>query len=108
MPYIEQKDRKEIDPLIDKLAIKISEISKEKDYDASFAGILNYALLRLALKVVKLRFGKIRYWIIAILCGIFKNVADEIYRRIGTPYEDMQKLKNKDVDIIKEFDIKLK
>jgi membrane associated rhomboid family serine protease len=45
--------------------------------------LLNYACTRLALKVVRERFGTLRYWLIALLTGIFKNVADEFYRRLG-------------------------
>lgn len=103
MPYIQKSDRKNLDPLIDKLAKQIVDESKKYDYDAAFAGLLNYTCTRLALKIVRLRFGKMRYWLIAALTGVFKNVADEFYRRAGVPYEDLQIRKNGDVDLYEEY-----
>ncbi len=103
MPYIVPKDRKKFDPLIDKLAEKIVAEAKDYNYDGAFAGLLNYTCTRLALKIIKLQFGKIRYWLLAIVCGTFKNVADEFYRRLGVPYEDKQITKFGDVDLYEEF-----
>ena len=103
MPYINKVDRKKLDPLIDKLAEQIVLESKKYDYDAAFGGLLNYAYTCLALKVVRLRFGKMRYWLIAVLTGVFKNVADEFYRRVGAPYEDLQIKRNGDVDLYKKY-----
>jgi len=65
MPYIAPKDRAKLDPLIDQLAERIVEEVKEYKYDGAFAGLLNYTATRLALKIVRLQFGKMRYWIIA-------------------------------------------
>ena len=103
MPYINPQNRKQFDPLIDELAEKIVEESKKENYDGAFAGFLNYVSTRLALKVIKLRFGKIRYWLIATVIGVFKNIADEFYRRLGLPYEDKQIKKSGDVDLYEEF-----
>lgn len=103
MPYISQKDRQKLDPLIDKLAEQIVAEAKEYKYDGAFAGLLNYTCTRLALKVVKMQFGKIRYWLIAAVSGVFKNIADEFYRRVGVPYEDKQIKKSGDVDLYEEF-----
>lgn len=103
MPYIVPKDREKLDPLIDELAQRIVEEAKGYDYDGAFAGLLNYTCTRLALKVIRLQFGKMRYWIIAILTGTFKNISDEFYRRLGIPYEDKQITKNGDVDLYKEI-----
>lgn len=106
MPYIAPKDREKLDPLIDQLAQKIAKQSEE--YDGAFAGLLNYTCTRLALKVVRLRFGKMRYWILAEVTGIFKNIADEFYRRLGAPYEDKQIAKSGDVDLYEEFSEEIK
>lgn len=103
MPYISQNDRKKLDPLIDELAEQIVKQSKKYDYDAAFAGLLNYTCTRLALKIIRLRFGKMRYWLIAVLTGVFKNVGDEFYRRIGAEYEYLQIKKNGDVDLYREY-----
>lgn len=104
MPYIAQKDREDLDPLIDELASRIVAHAKDYHYDGAFAGLLNYVSTRLALKIVRTQFGKMRYWIIAIITGTFKNVADEFYRRLAAPYEDKQIAKNKDVDLYREYD----
>lgn len=103
MPYIEQKDREELDPLIDELADRIVARAKIHGYDGAFAGLLNYASTRLALKIIRMQFGKMRYWLIAIITGTFKNVADEFYRRLAIQYEDKQIKKNQDVDLYKEY-----
>lgn len=101
MPYIDPLIRAKLNPHVDRLAEAIVKESEQSQTD--FAGLLNYASTRTALKVIKLKFGKMRYWILAIITGVFINVVFEIYRRIGAPYEDRQIAKNGDVDIIDEF-----
>ncbi len=103
MPYITQQDRRPLDPLIDQLAQQIVTQAKAHNYDAAFAGLLNYTCTRLALKVIQLQFGALRYWLIAITTGVFHNIADEFYRRLGAPYEDKQIAKNGDVDLYQEL-----
>lgn len=103
MPYIKKQDREPLDPLIDELAEKIVERAKLAGEDAAFAGLLNYSCTRLLLMIIKLQFGKMRYWIIALATGVFKNASDEFYRRAGVPYEDVQILKNGDVELYGEF-----
>ncbi len=68
---------------------------------------MNYTCTRLALKVVRHRFGAMRYWIIAILTGIFKNIADEFYRRIAVTYENRQIDKSGDVDLFREYELEM-
>ncbi len=82
--------RQELDPLIDQLAGRIVQEAGKMDQEAAFAGLLNYACTRLALKIIRLRFGRLRYWLIALITGTFKNIADEFYRRLAAPYEDRQ------------------
>ncbi len=108
MPYIAPELRKSLDPHIDQLAQAIVDQTNRIEGDATYAGLLNYACTRLALKIIKLKFGKIRYWIIATTTGVFKNVADEFYRRIGIPYENIQISKHGDVDLYEEFKTHLK
>ena len=93
MPYIAQKDRPQLDQHINALADAITDIALRYGYDGAFAGLLNYVCTRLALRVIPAR----RYWAIAIVTGVFKNIADEFYRRYGVPYEDEQITKNGDV-----------
>ncbi len=108
MPYISPKHRQTLDPLIDKLAFQIVQESQAMAYDGAFAGLLNYTCTRLALKVVRLQFDAMRYWIIAILTGTFKNIADEFYRRIAVAYENTQIEKSGDVDLFREYELEIK
>lgn len=104
MPYIASQHRQKLDPLIDQLAQQIALESQALHSDGAFAGLLNYTCTRLALKVVRQQFGPIRYWLIAMLTGIFKNIADEFYRRVAIPYENQQRESSGDVDLFQEYD----
>lgn len=103
MPYIAPQHRRELDPLIEALAARIVQEADTMEQDAAFAGLLNYACTCLALKIIRLRFGRLRYWLIALITGAFKNIADEFYRRLGAPYEDRQIAVNGDVDLFAEY-----
>lgn len=93
MPYIKPVDRTKLDKLISELATEIKALAKGYAYDGAFAGLLNYSCTRLAMQVIPAR----RYWVIALVTGVFKNIADEFYRRFGVPYEDEQIVANGDV-----------
>ena len=103
MPYIAPELRQELDPLIDSLADRLAAQAEEAGYDAAFTGLLNYACTRLALAVVRRRFGRLRYWLIASLSGVFQNIASEFYRRVAVPYEDLKIPQSGDVDLYQEF-----
>lgn len=103
MPYIAAEQRKILDRPINELAGEIVRLAQESGSDGAFAGLLNYACTRLAVQVVRGRFGPLRYWLIAILSGTFKNIADEFYRRLAAPYEDRQMDKSGDVDLYAEY-----
>ena len=103
MPYISPGLREELDPLIDSLAHRLVAQAEGAGYDGAFTGLLNYACTRLALSVVRQRFGNLRYWLIASLSGVFQNIATEFYRRVAVPYENRQMLQSGDVDLFQEF-----
>ena len=103
MPYISPSSRREFDVLIDQLAARIVQEARKHEDDGAFAGLLNYACTRLALKVIRQRFGQMRYWLIAMITGTFKNIADEFYRRLGGAYEDRQIARSGDVDLYQEY-----
>lgn len=106
MPYIEERHRQKFDPLIDRLSEEIvSEAAEDK---LAFAGFLNYVCTRTILKVVKLRFGKIHYWVLAMITGVLINIILEIYRRVGIPFEEQKIKENGDVDMFKELTPKVK
>ncbi|MBI5147591.1 MAG: hypothetical protein HZA37_00340 [Parcubacteria group bacterium] len=93
MPYIPQSNRDRLDPHIAKLAEEINGAAKEAGDEKAFAGLLNYACTRIALKTIPEK----RYWAVALVSGVFKNIGDEFYRRFAAPYEDEQIKKNGDV-----------
>jgi uncharacterized membrane protein YjfL (UPF0719 family) len=97
MPYIKQEYRAALDPTIGELAGRIVELARSIPDETGFAGLLNYACTSLAMQVLEARFGRIRYGTIATVTGVFKNIADEFYRRVAAPYEDRQIAKNGDV-----------
>lgn len=66
--------------------------------------IANYTCTRLALKVILQQLGTMRYWIIAILTGTFRNISDEFYLRIAVRYENRQIEKIGDVDMSQEYE----
>ena len=103
MPYIAPELRRELDPLIDTLADRLAAQAESLGYDGAFTGLLNYACTRLALAVIRRRFGRLRYWLIAALTGVFHNMAAEFYRRLAVPYEDLQMAQAGDVDLFQEF-----
>ncbi len=103
MPYITPARRQELDPLIDRLADRLAAQAEAAGDDGAFAGLLNYTCTRLALAVVRRRFGRLRYWLIAALSGVFQNISAEFYRRVAVPYEDRQMAQSGDVDLFEEF-----
>jgi hypothetical protein len=97
MPYIKQEYRSRLDGPVRALGDAIVAIAADSKEDTAFAGLLNYACTSVALHVIKARFGQIRYGQIALVTGVFKNVADEFYRRVAAPYEDRQIEKSGDL-----------
>ncbi len=108
MPYIKQKNRKNLDLLIDKLANAVVKEIESNGDDKDFGGFLNYTCTRLILSIIKKKFGKLRYWIINAVTGTLKNISDEFYRRLGIPYENKQIKKSGDVDLYKYFENEIK
>lgn len=103
IPYINASVRAKLDPLIDTLADSITAEAVDTGDETACAGMINYTATRLTLLVVRALFIRLRYWHVALIVGIFTNVKDEIYRRIGVPYEEQQCRRNGDVDVIEDL-----
>jgi hypothetical protein len=93
VPYLPPSIKQRLDPHIDSLAAEIAAIAAEESSETAFAGSLNYACTRLAVKTMPER----RYWAIATVVGVMKNVADEFYRRVAVPYEEERRIEHGDV-----------
>jgi uncharacterized protein DUF6899 len=103
MPYVKVEHRSALDPAIRELAERLSEVARSLPEETAFAGLLNYACTSLAIHVVHARFGRLRYGVIATVTGVFKNMADEFYRRVAAPYEDRQIARNGDVPLYEAY-----
>jgi hypothetical protein len=99
MPYVKAEYRTALDPAIRELSRSIVEVARTMPEETAFAGLLNYACTSVAMQVIEGRFGRIRYGTIATVTGVFKNIADEFYRRVAAPYEDDQIAANGDVPL---------
>jgi len=102
MPYIKQEQRAPLDALIDNLAGVVVEVAGADGppFDsADFAGVLNYTITRLVMQVINVRFGVVRYHVVATVSGVLTNVATELYRRVWAPYEDKCITKNGDLPL---------
>lgn len=91
MPYIIPAEREQLDELTDALTTRIKTLPTSHSVDR--AGRLNYVCTRLALGLFPMR----RYWVMALVCGVFINVILEYYRRWVAPYEDDKIKENGDV-----------
>ena len=99
MPYVKAEHRQILDPAIEALADSVTQLARSLPEETAFAGLLNYACSSLAIRVLHGRFGRLRYGLIATVTGVFTNVADEFYRRVAVPYEDLQIEKNGDLPL---------
>jgi hypothetical protein len=99
MPYVKAEYRSALDPAIREVAHVITDLARSMPEETAFAGLLNYACTSIAIQVVESRFGAVRYGVVATVTGVFKNIADEFYRRVAAPYEDRQIRINGDVPL---------
>lgn len=84
MPYIKPEKREEIDKLIPKLGIEITDV-----------GELNYTLTRIAAQYL---IGKgLSYEQINAVSGVLQKVAAEFDMRVTRPYEELKIFQNGDV-----------
>lgn len=103
MPYVpsaktkgKQDDRSFLDPHVHALAKAIAEVCKRHNYEAAFAGELNYCLTRLLQEIPRelIAAGQIkeemRYWIQPLFYGVLLDVALEHKRRVNVSYEAEQ------------------
>lgn len=90
MPYIPQRERDTLDPLIEQLA---AHVSKSDGGPLAFAGRVNYVVSRLALRTLPAK----RYWTMALMVGTLVCAILEFYRRFVSPYEDEAAARHGDI-----------
>ena len=82
MPYINEDRRSELS-------------SSCCGSDPATAGELNYMITKLVIAFIS-NYG-LNYETLATITGVLTNVKDELYRRVGIPYEDGKIFENGDV-----------
>lgn len=99
MPYVTQDQRDIIDPALEAV---VSKVMKASELGSGLGketrqGPLNYTITRLLLNVLDIDADHVRSHDMDRFKGILSNVADEFYRRLGGPYEDLALIKNGDI-----------
>lgn len=97
MPYINEKEREELDDLIDNLIMAIrdnhSDMLKPFRSLKDCLGRINYCFSRIICGVM----GDVSYPKIAMITGVLENIKQEFYRRLASPYEDKKIIENGDI-----------
>lgn len=88
MPYIKQEQRPDIDKKVQSLVNEVVFQAGLENPAETLPGILNYTITKLLDKTLSTKFGKLRYFQIAMVAGVLSNVESEFYRRLAAPYED--------------------
>ena len=96
MPYIKPEDRPSLD---DALKDVVAQINFEYDNTLDKAGPLNYTITRIITGLI----DKVSYKDVCVLTGVLENVKQELYRRAGSPYEDLKIEENGDVPEYDKF-----
>lgn len=84
MPYINQKNRKEVKKQLDEMIKHLEKkglVAENKDVD----GILNYIICNILLSVYNKKHGYANY---NRMMGVIECIKQELYRRVISPYED--------------------
>jgi hypothetical protein len=93
MPYINEKEREELDDAIDNLILAIRNDFTEHKSLKDCLGRINYCFSRIICGVM----GDTSYPKIAMITGVLENIKQEFYRRVASPYEDKKILENGDI-----------
>lgn len=93
MPYLEQKFKDELDKQvnIDQLSWYMNSLK-----DEDFAGGLNYLITVIVKRYLKEK--GLKYWRLALITGTLECCIKELYRRVGSFYEDIKIKENGDVN----------
>jgi hypothetical protein len=116
MPYIKGEeidpetlvaDRPKFDLIIDEIVDAIVADAVDSGNEMNGFGTVNYVCLRIGLKVLRKLFGKLRYWQIPLIRGVYEDIATVVHDRIEVPYEKKKQKENGDVDILAEYEAEI-
>ena len=93
MPYINEKEREELDDAIDNLILAIRNDFTEHKSLKDCLGRINYCFSRILSGIM----GSPAYTKIAIITGVLENIKQEFYRRVASAYEDKKIIENGDI-----------
>lgn len=111
MPYIQEKNRTNLDNCIEEmiLCIKANAIKQVNQHIVdtplsneeflSIVGDINYTFSR----VLGGLMGQISYSKVALITGVLENIKQEFYRRVASPYEDKKIAENGDIKEYKKY-----
>jgi hypothetical protein len=91
MPYITQDRRDALDPIVEQLVHKLSELQLDNfDEKNSTEGNVNYFVSQLLNRV----YTPTSYKAINDVVGLLTCIKDEYYRKVAAPYEDQKEFDN--------------
>ena len=94
MPYINEKNRKELDDCIENMVECLTHGNNVTNEEFTvILGEINYSFSRILAKSM----GDISYSKIAMITGVLENIKQEFYRRVASPYEDKKIVENGDI-----------
>jgi hypothetical protein len=93
MPYINEKEREELDDAIDNLILAICNDFIKPRSLKDCLGRINYCFSRIICGIM----GDTSYPKIAMITGVLENIKQEFYRRVASQYEDKKILENGDI-----------
>ena len=94
MPYINEKNRKELDDCIENMVECLTHGNNVTNEEFTvILGEINYSFSRILAKSM----GDISYSKIAMITGVLENIKQEFYRRIASSYEDKKIVENGDI-----------
>ena len=91
MPYIDPRQRAELDPTI---YLLVKTLRAKYPMGRDLVGPLNYAITRLILDTLP---DYPPYSRLALVTGVLETIKLEMYRRLVAPYEDEKAEENGDV-----------
>ncbi|NBO17568.1 MAG: hypothetical protein EBV07_01625 [Proteobacteria bacterium] len=96
MPYIDEKERLELDSAIENMTQSIRDIkchlSNPHDFSV-YLGRINYCFSRVIAGLMQ----DVSYKKIAMITGVLENIKQEFYRRVAENYENNKIAQNGDI-----------